>query len=159
MQSPIDILTTTLGPVDATDPVELELASTRWTVVDTGHSIEARPVTEGWLRASHRATDPGRSTELSPYHTHTSPEPLQPGTIYPFAIEIWPTCWVFQAGHRLRLDLAALDQQGQYYLGHLRATDTIYHDPGHPSHLTIPVIPHPPRPRPPARERRLREEA
>jgi hypothetical protein len=101
----------------------------------------ARQVTEGWLRASHRALDPERSTELSPYHTHTSPEPLQPGTIYPFAIEIWPTCWIFQAGHRLRLDLAALDQQGQYYLGHLHATDTLYHDPQHPSHLILPVIP------------------
>jgi uncharacterized protein len=100
----------------------------------------ARQVTEGWLRASHRALDPGRSTELSPYHSHVSPEPLEPGTIYQFAIEIWPTCWVFQPGHRLRLDLAALDQQGQYYLGHLRATDTLYHDPDHPSHLILPVI-------------------
>lgn len=101
----------------------------------------ARPVTEGWLRASHRALDPGRSTELSPYHSHLTPEPLEPGTIYQFAIEIWPTCWVFQPGHRLRLDLAALDQQGQYYLGHLRATDTFYHDPDHPSHLILPLIP------------------
>jgi putative CocE/NonD family hydrolase len=101
----------------------------------------ARPVTEGWLRASHRALDPGRSTDLSPYHTHSEREPLQPGTIYQFAIEIWPTSWVFATGHRLRLDLAALDQQGQYYLGHLRATDTIYHDADHPSHLTLPVIP------------------
>lgn len=102
----------------------------------------AQQVTEGWLRASHRALDHGRSTEFSPYHTHTSPEPLEPGTIYQFAIEIWPTCWVFRQGHRLRLDLAALDQQGQYYLGHLRATDTLYHDPDHPSHLMIPVIPY-----------------
>jgi uncharacterized protein len=101
----------------------------------------ARPVTEGWLRASHRALDPDRSTELSPYHTHVAPEPLEPGTIYQFAIEIWPTCWVFKAGHRLRLDLAALDQLGQFYLGHLRATDTIYHDPDHPSHLVLSVIP------------------
>ena len=111
----------------------------------------ARQVTEGWLRASHRALDPERSTELSPYHSHAGPEPLRPGTIYQFAIEIWPTSWVFHQGHRLRLDLAALDQQGQYYLGHLRATDTLYHGPGHPSHLILPTIPHPPRE--PARER------
>jgi putative CocE/NonD family hydrolase len=110
----------------------------------------SQQVTEGWLRASHRALDPRRSTELSPYHSHVSPEPLEPGTIYQFAIEIWPTCWVFQKGHRLRLDLAALDQQGQYYLGHLRATDTFYHDPGHPSHLILPVIP-PASPAPSAR--------
>ena len=101
----------------------------------------SRQVTEGWLRASHRALDPERSTGLSPYHTHASPEPLEPGTVYQFAIEIWPTCWVFHKDHRLRLDLAALDQLGQYYLGHLRATDTIYHDAQHPSHLVLPVIP------------------
>jgi hypothetical protein len=101
----------------------------------------ARQVTEGWLKASHRALDPDRSTEHSPYHTHTSPQPLQPGTIYHFTIEIWPTSWIFAKDHRIRLDLAALDQQGQYYLGHLHATDTLYHDPDHPSHLTIPTIP------------------
>jgi putative CocE/NonD family hydrolase len=100
-----------------------------------------RLVTEGWLRASHRALDPSRSTPTSPYHTHVDPQPLDPGTIYEFNIEIWPTCWVFEKGHRLRLDLAALDQLGQYYLGHLRATDTLHHDAEHPSHLLLPVIP------------------
>ncbi len=101
----------------------------------------AQLVTEGWLRASHRELDPARSTPPSPYHTHVDPQPLEPGTIYEFDIEIWPTCWVFQQGHRLRLDLAALDQLGQYYLGHLRATDTFHHDAEHPSHLLLPVIP------------------
>jgi hypothetical protein len=33
-----------------------------------------------------------------------------------------------------------LDQAGQYYLGHLRATDTFYHDAAHPSHLLLPVV-------------------
>ena len=101
----------------------------------------ARLVTEGWLRATHRALEPARSTPTSPYHTHVDPQPLEPGTIYEFNIEIWPTCWVFQKGHRLRLDLASLDQLGQYYLGHLRATDTFHHDAEHPSHLLLPIIP------------------
>jgi putative CocE/NonD family hydrolase len=104
-------------------------------------AIPARPVTEGWLRASHRALDPDRSTPSSPYHTHVDPQLLEPGTIYEFNIEVWPTCWVFKKGHRLRLDLAALDQLGQYYLGHLRATDTFHHDADHPSHLLLPVLP------------------
>ncbi len=103
----------------------------------------ARVVTEGWLRASHRALDPAHSTALAPHHRHGRPEPLEPGRVYRFAIEIWPTSWVFAAGHRLRLDIAALDQQGQYYLGHLGATDTIYHDQRHPSHLLLPVVPAP----------------
>ena len=103
-------------------------------------AVPARQVTEGWLRASHRAVDPARATPTSPYHTHVDPQPLVPGTVYEFNVEIWPTCWVFEKGHRIRLDLAALDQAGQYYLGHLRATDTFYHDAAHPSHLLLPVV-------------------
>jgi hypothetical protein len=48
---------------------------------------------------------------------------------------------VFQRGHRLRLDMAALDQLGQFYLGHLRATDTFYPDAARPSHLILPIVP------------------
>lgn len=100
----------------------------------------AQLVTEGWLKASHRALDPARSTPTSPYHSHTKSEPLEPGKIYPFQIEIWPTCWVFKKGHRIRVELMAFDQQCQFYLGHLRATDSFYHDADHPSHLVLPVI-------------------
>ncbi len=100
----------------------------------------AQMVTEGWLRATHRALDPARSTPLSPYHTHEHPEPLEPGRIYPFQIEIWPTCWVFKPGHRIRLEITALDQRADFFLGHLRATDSFYHDAEHPSHLVLPVV-------------------
>lgn len=101
----------------------------------------SRLVTEGWLRASHRALDLSRSTNSVPYHAHTAAEPLEPGRIYEFKVEVWPTSWVFEAGHRMQLRVAALDQNGQCYLGHLRAVDTFYHDRDHPSHLLIPVIP------------------
>ena len=30
-------------------------------------------ITKGWLRASHRALDPKKSTEMEPYHTHADP--------------------------------------------------------------------------------------
>ncbi len=99
----------------------------------------ARKVTMGWLKASHRALDPERSTPLAPYHTHADPQPLEPGRVYEFAIEIWPTCWVFKAGHRIRLEIVSFD--GQHHLGHLRGTDTFYHDAQRPSHLVLPVVP------------------
>lgn len=100
----------------------------------------AQLVTEGWLKASHRALDPARSTPMSPYHSHARAAPLEPGKIYPFQIEIWPTCWVFRRGHRIRVELMAFDQQCQFYLGHLRATDSFHHDADHPSHLVLPVV-------------------
>lgn len=100
----------------------------------------AQMVTEGWLKASHRELDPELSGELTPHHTHAHPEPLVPGEIYQFAVEIWPTSWVFRAGHRLRLDIMTLDQSGLHYFGQLNGTDTFFHDQLRPSHLSLPVI-------------------
>jgi uncharacterized protein len=99
----------------------------------------ARKVTMGWLKASHRTLDEGRSTPLSPYHTHVDPQPMEPGAVYPLQIEIWPTSWVFKAEHRIRLDIMSFD--GQHHLGHLRGRDTFHHDAHRPSHLVLPVIP------------------
>ena len=82
---------------------------------------------------------PARSQPLAPYHTHENPEALEPGKVYEFDIEIWPTCWVFKAGHRIRLELMSFD--GQHHIGHLRGTDTFYHDTSRPSHLQLCVIP------------------
>ena len=99
----------------------------------------ARKVTMGWLKASHRALDPARSAPLSPYHTHENPQALEPGKVYEFNIEIWPTCWVFKAGHRIRLEIMSFD--GQHHIGHLRGTDTFHHDSSRPSHLQLSVVP------------------
>jgi putative CocE/NonD family hydrolase len=99
----------------------------------------ARMVTMGWLKASHRALDPQRSAPLAPYHTHENPQPLEPGKVYELDIEIWPTCWLFKAGHRIRLDVTSFDLG--HHLGHLRGTDTFHHDASRPSHLVLPVVP------------------
>ncbi len=99
----------------------------------------ARMVTMGWLKASHRTLDPSRSTPLAPYHTHENPQALQPGKVYELDIEIWPTCWVFQAGHRIRVDITSFDLG--HHIGHLRGTDTFHHDANRPSQLVLPVVP------------------
>jgi uncharacterized protein len=99
----------------------------------------ARMVTMGWLKASHRALDPARSEPLAPYHTHENPQPLEPGKVYELDIEVWPTCWVFKAGHRIRLDITSFDLG--HHIGHLRGTDTFHHDASRPSHLVLPVVP------------------
>ena len=48
-------------------------------------------VSKGWLKASHREKDPARTTELRPFYTHTNPQPLTPGEIYRFDIEVLPS--------------------------------------------------------------------
>lgn len=66
-------------------------------------------VQQGWLRASHRAEDPGWSTELRPFHTHraTDVQPLLPDEPSLLRVEIFPFGHVFRAGSRLRITIAA----------------------------------------------------
>jgi predicted acyl esterase len=63
----------------------------------------------GWLRASHRATDPERSLSYRPWHPHDRAEPLTPGETVPLDIEIWPTSVVVPAGYRLALTVQGRD--------------------------------------------------
>jgi predicted acyl esterase len=67
------------------------------------------PLSQGWLRLSHRATDPARSLAWRPWHPHTSAEPARPGHAYQVAVELWPTCVVLPAGCRLALTMSGRD--------------------------------------------------
>ncbi len=55
----------------------------------------------GWLRASHRKTDPDRSLPHRPWHTHDERQPLTPAEPVSLDVEIWPTSVVIPAGYRL----------------------------------------------------------
>jgi predicted acyl esterase len=67
------------------------------------------PVAQGWLRVSHRETDPELSTAYRPYHTHTDPRPLDPGEVVEVAVEIWPTSIVVPAGYSIGLSVYGRD--------------------------------------------------
>ena len=109
------------------------------------------PVAKGWLRASHRKLDPERSRSYRPYHSHDELQPLTPGEIVSLDVEIWPTSMVFEAGHRLVLDLQAHDGVGSSLFRHtdpidrapalLAGTNTIYTGGSRASFLLLPIIP------------------
>jgi uncharacterized protein len=105
-----------------------------------------RILTRGWLKASHACTkSEALSKSYRPYYLHDKPQPIEPGKIYKYEIEVWPTSNVFKKGHRIRIDVAcgdspALDFGGHYY-GIKVGNDTYYHDKDHPSHVILPVIP------------------
>ncbi|MBB4138177.1 hypothetical protein BKA16_004802 [Gordonia humi] len=80
------------------------------------------PVGLGWLRASHRALDPDRSTPYRPYHTHKDPQPLEPGVPVTLDIEIWPTSIVIPSGYRL--DLVVLGRD--YKNSEIEIADAMY---------------------------------
>ena len=97
-------------------------------------------ITKGWLRASHRRLD------SEPYHTHTEPEPIEPGKIYRFEISIEPMAHRFKTGNRVRLEIVNGDSVitdvlwTHYYAPSKIGTDTIFHSPERPSALILPVM-------------------
>ena len=163
------VLTFTSAPLAAdleiAGPIKLELSASS-TATDTDFFVKlsdqfpqgdaeraaggnpiAETVSRGWLRASHRALDHERSTEMEPYHTHVAPQPLEPGAVYRFDISIEPMAYRFAAGHRIRLEIvngdSALTEMlwTHYYRPDKIGADTIYHDAHHPSVLILPVTP------------------
>ena len=60
----------------------------------------------GMLRASHRATDPEKSTEYQPFHPHLKAEHVPPGEVIPLDLGIWPMGIVFEKGEGLRLQIS-----------------------------------------------------
>ena len=85
-------------------------------------------------------------------------ELITPGQIYEFEIDLWETCIAFNAGHRIRVSLSSSNHDrfdvnpntGEPWNQHTHmqsATNTIYHDAQHPSHILLRVtsdIPEPP---------------
>src|SRR5262249_30444778 len=100
---------------------------------ETG-AVVSRNVTSGYLNAPH-------------YFDRVHPPTLVPGQIYHFDIEVWPTSFVFPAGHRIRIDVAgnskASSEQTSYQgpgLNPNRSHVTIHQDQKYPSYLEVPVI-------------------
>jgi uncharacterized protein len=77
------------------------------------------------------------------------PSFLQPGRVYRLEVDMWATANRFKAGHRLRVDISSADfpkydrnaNRGGQPGPPIRARQAIYHDPEHPSHLEVRVLP------------------
>lgn len=136
------------GPIALYLSAALDRPDATWVVTlkDQLPDGTARVVTKGWLRASHRAVDPGRSKPHKPYHPHTENVPVPLGEVIEYAIELRETSMVFQRGHRLLLEVRGQDTQTEdpiwYHLCNPHATrHTVHCGPRHPSYLLLPVIP------------------
>jgi predicted acyl esterase len=103
-------------------------------------------VQQGWLRASQRALDPSRSTDLLPYQVHqaASVRMLTPGAPVLARVEVFPFGHLFPAGSRLRVWVDAptfLPQLWAFTPSPTPAAVTILHDADHPSALVLPQVP------------------
>ena len=108
-------------------------------LADVDASGYARFLTDGVVRARYR-------------NSTARPEPIEPGKVYSYRIDLWATSNVFKAGHRIRLYLSSSNfprfnrnlNTGEQTLGATRmakARQTVYHDARHPSALVLPVVP------------------
>jgi uncharacterized protein len=136
-------------------------------VLFQGANDPQTPISQGWLRASHRALDPERSEPWMPFHSHSRAEPLTPSEVYELEVEIWPSCVVLGAGYRLALSILGRDfdhgleprelggvvMRGCGPFSHEHPEDrpaatfnaevTLYAGADRPSYVLLPVIPLP----------------
>ena len=117
--------------------------------------LPERELTRGWLKASRRALDPERTKPWKPWH-YLSPETIQPvvpGEINEYQVEILSTANLFKRGHRICLEITSLDlaegvageTYAEYIPNHVCSSKTVlhkvFHNAEYPSHLLLPVIP------------------
>ncbi len=97
-------------------------------ITDVAPDGTSRQMGRGWLNGPRA-------------FSKSNPKPLVPDAIYKFSVEVWPTSYVFPAGHRIRVDLSGSDC---CVLGSdpnpTPARVTVYQDEEHPSHIEVPVI-------------------
>ena len=91
--------------------------------------------------------DEKRSTKLRPFYSHANPQPIVPGEVLLYEIEVMPCAHRFKAGHRIRLEIVNGDSPltdslfTHQYLYYKVGSDTIWHNAKRPSRLLLPVVP------------------
>lgn len=108
-------------------------------IVDVDPSGYARYLGDGIIRARYR-------------NSTAAPEPIKPGEINQYTIDLWATSNVFKAGHRIRVYISSSNfprfnrnlNTGEKTFGGTKmnkAQQKIYHDAEHPSSIILPIIP------------------
>ncbi|HVL90844.1 MAG TPA: CocE/NonD family hydrolase [Actinomycetota bacterium] len=111
-------------------------------------------LTRGLLKASHRAIDPlrsyydtdqnGKQIMVQPYRPHSNPQPVMPGEIVKYNIEIFPLGYIFRPGHKIMIKVhtpPVIDGIWGYTPTHHQpAPVTIHHDATHPTSVLLPVV-------------------
>ncbi|HEV2863200.1 MAG TPA: CocE/NonD family hydrolase [Pyrinomonadaceae bacterium] len=108
-------------------------------LVDVSPDGYARYLTDGIVRARYRET-----TDRA--------EPITPGRVYKYDLDLWVTSNLFKARHRIRLYVSSSNfprfsrnpntgEPSATAARFVKAGQTIYHDASRPSSVTLPVIP------------------
>ena len=132
-------------PLEITGPITVKLYAAS-SAVDTDFTaklVDVYPdgrvynLADGIIRASFRN---GQKRER-----------ITPGQAYEYTIDLWATSNLFQAGHRIGLEISSSNfprfdrnlntgKPGAQSAEMVPARQTILHDESHPSHVILPVI-------------------
>ena len=103
-------------------------------------------ITEGTLRASHRAlsTAPYKNLGL-PYHRSYAEDLADlPGQPVELVFDLLPTSYAFDAGHRIRVTITCADKDNALTPQLSPApTVSLYREDSHASYIVLPILPNP----------------
>jgi uncharacterized protein len=106
---------------------------------------QATYIQRGFLRASHRALDPKKTSPHEPIHRHDKAEDLEPGKIYEVKFSVAPVGHTLRRGHSLELAIMAPPAIPSPSWGFapvmLPGVNTVYHSREYLSRLELPVVP------------------
>jgi putative CocE/NonD family hydrolase len=132
--------------VEVTGPLSVKLYATSTTrdtdftakLVDVHPHGYAQYIQEGIIRARYR-------------ESRENPTLIKPGKIYEYTLDLWATSNLFRTRHKIRVEISSsnfprFDRNPN--TGHkfgmdaktMKATQTIYHNRRHPSHILLPKI-------------------
>jgi putative CocE/NonD family hydrolase len=131
---------TVVGPVKAVLSGLSSAPDTDWVVrlCDVWPDGRSMSVCDGILRARFR-------------DSLERPALMEPGRVYRFEVDLWATAQVFEAGHRVRVEVTSSDFPrydrnlntggpfGEEVRGQV-AVNTIFHDSPRPSYVVLPIL-------------------
>lgn len=108
-------------------------------LVDVAPDGYARFLTDGVVRVRHR-------------DAHERAEPVVPGRVYKYTVDLWATSNLFRAGHRIRLYVSSSNfprfdrnlntgESASVSARMRKAEQAVYHDSARASSLILPIIP------------------
>jgi len=138
---PLETPLTFAGPISAVLYAATSAVDTDWhmRLAMIREDGEIFPLVHGVIRARYR-------------NSFSRPELGEPGEIYEYHVDLWQTGVTIPVGAKLRVEVASaafpmfsrnLNTGGhnETETDYVSATQTIYHDTEHPSHILLPVIP------------------
>ncbi|KAH6722474.1 X-Pro dipeptidyl-peptidase C-terminal non-catalytic domain-containing protein [Leptodontidium sp. 2 PMI_412] len=149
------VLSISSSSSDADVAVSLWAVSPDGVIVPYSSAGLPEPLAKGFLRASHRKTDPTKSLPERPWHTHTQADNalLNPDEVVELEIEIFPAAGRVRKGWKLRVDVSPSEHQPDipgyspvemrvwYGEGHDEGTNTVHVGGDRANYIYCPVVP------------------